>query len=557
MNYIGKYKILGTLGKGGMGIVYKALDPDIERDVAIKTIRFENFPEGTQKDDLIARFVREARAAGKLAHANIVTIYEVGRENDTTYIVMQYIEGRSLQALIDSGQRLTLPEISAILEPIADALGYAHQNGIVHRDIKPANILIDKTGKPYLADFGVARVDSSTITRTGTSVGTLGYMSPEQVKGQNIDNRSDIFALGIVLYELLTGKTPFPGDNISTIVYKIVHEQPPRITEINSAVPPGYDFVIEKALAKNPEDRYQNCRQFVAGLKTAGQVLERTLSFETDKSLPAAGKKRRPLRTALVAGAGILAIVGGWFLISPKTGKTAAPSSPAGAARTAPAAAKMEPAVPSKEDLGLLKAAFDNRQYDESLKLADGILAKFPADPVALETKAKARSALLGARVAPDLQSGIANYTRGDYGACLTDLGKVLTVDRENGEAQKYYSLAETALSKSSITALIERHRVAEEHKDLLALLADVGNPALAGRWQDEHRLLFNGYNDIQSAISGIAITFAGRTEATANFFHLQTAVYKKNGIKRILAEGNEAWHFKKPGKAWVLTGAD
>ena len=340
MDNIGKYKILGILGKGGMGIVYKALDPDIERDVAIKTIRFENFPEGTQKDDLIARFVREARAAGKLAHANIVTVYDVGRENDLTYIVMQYIEGRSLQALIDSGKRFTPPEIDAIMKPIADALCYAHQNGIIHRDIKPANILIDKAGKPYLADFGVARMDSSSLTRTGTTVGTLGYMSPEQVKGQNIDHRSDIFALGIILYELLTGKTPFPGDNISTIVYKIVHEQPPRITEINKDIPAGYGFVVEKTLAKNPEDRYQNCRQLIAGLESAGQILERTLSFETDKSLPVAAKKKKALWIGAATVAVMIAIVGGRFWLSPKTIPSAGPPPPGEAAKAGPPAPK-------------------------------------------------------------------------------------------------------------------------------------------------------------------------------------------------------------------------
>ena len=557
MENIGKYKILGILGKGGMGIVYKALDPDIERDVAIKTIRFENFPEGTQKDDLIIRFIREARAAGKLAHANIVTVYDVGREDDLTYIVMQYIEGRSLQALIDSGKRFAPPEINEILKPIADALCYAHQSGIIHRDIKPANILIDKCGKPYLADFGVARMDSAALTRTGTAVGTLGYMSPEQIKGQNIDHRSDIFALGIILYELLTGKTPFPGENISTIVYKIVHEQPPRITEINRHIPAGYDFVVQKALAKNPEDRYQNCRQLVAGLESAGQVLAGTLSYETDKHLPAAGHKKKTLWIGGAVVAGLLAIAGGAFLISPKSVKTAAPPPPREAAKSSQPALETKPAGPSKEELSLLKEKFDNRKFEESLKVADDILAKFPADPIALDMKAKARSRIVAARVAPDLQSGTASYARGDYEACLAAMGNVLNADRENTEAQKFYNLADTALSKNAILALIERHRVAEESKDLLALMADVGSAALSTRWQNEHRLLFNGYDQIHSAVSDIALIFAGRTEATARFSHLLTAVDKKDGRKKIVVEGNESWHFKKPGKAWVLTGTD
>ena len=281
MDKIGKYKILGILGKGGMGIVYRGLDPDIEREVAIKTIRFDNFSDGTAKDDLMGRFIREARAAGKLTHSNIVTVYDVCRENDLTYIVMQYIEGQSLQAAMDAGTAFTPQQCAQLMKPVCDALDYAHGCGIVHRDIKPANILIDKSGKPYIADFGVARMEESTMTRSGTTVGTLSYMSPEQIKGQEIDGRSDLFSLGVILYELLTGKMPFDGDNISTIVYKIVNEQPRRMAEINKNLPPGYDVVVHKALAKNPADRFQNCKALAASLENAEQMLEQTLALET------------------------------------------------------------------------------------------------------------------------------------------------------------------------------------------------------------------------------------------------------------------------------------
>jgi len=209
MKKIGKYEILGTLGKGGMGIVYKALDPDIEREVAIKTLRFDTLSESMEKEELLTRVIREAKAAGRLNHPGIITIYDVVRDEDLTYIVMQYVDGPSLQALIDSGKSFSPQETIDILKPVSDALDFAHQGGIVHRDIKPANILIDKSGQPFLADFGVARIETSTLTMAGTTVGTLSYMSPEQVKGQTVDKRSDIFALGVILYELLTGKKPF------------------------------------------------------------------------------------------------------------------------------------------------------------------------------------------------------------------------------------------------------------------------------------------------------------------------------------------------------------
>ena len=559
MDKIGKYKILGILGKGGMGIVYKALDPDIEREVAIKTIRFDNFQEGTQKDDLMTRFIREARAAGKLSHPNIVTVYDVCREQDLTYIVMQFVEGQSLQALIDSGKRLSPPEIDALMKPVADALDYAHNSGIIHRDIKPANILIDKTNKPFLADFGVARIDTSTMTQSGTAVGTLSYMSPEQIKGQTIDRRADIFALGIILYELLSGKMPFHGDNISTLVYKIVNEQPQRITEINKDIPVGYDLVVQKTLAKNPEGRYQNCRQLIAALESAGKILGETLAYEVRKeSAAAAGVKRKTKLIAASALAGVLVVVGAFVFFSPKSGKTGGPNQKAAAIKTSESTTKPaeSPAVPSNEELNRMKESFDNNKYADTVKLAQDILAKFPANPVAQDYQRRARSGLVADQVAPLLQSGIMSYNQRNFAQCVKDMERVLNLDKDNAEAQKYLFQADTTLSKRDILSLIERHRAAEESKDLLTVLSDVGAPALSSQWQGEYKLLFNGYDAITSSISGISVNFISRTESTTSFSHLLTAVYKKDGKKKFF-ESSETWHLRKRGNAWLVTGTE
>jgi serine/threonine protein kinase len=559
MDKIGKYKILGILGKGGMGIVYKALDPDIERTVAIKTIRFDNFQEGTQKDDLMARFIREARAAGRLSHPNIVTVYDVCREQDLTYIVMQFVEGQSLQALIDSGKRLSPPEIDALMKPVADALDYAHNSGIIHRDIKPANILIDTTNKPFLADFGVARMDTSTMTQSGTAIGTLSYMSPEQIKGQTIDRRADIFALGIILYELLSGKMPFHGDNISTLVYKIVNEQPQRITEINKDIPVGYDLVVQKTLAKNPEGRYQNCRQLIAALESAGKILGETLAYEVRKeNAAAAGFKRKTKLIAASALAGVLVVAGAFVFFSPKSGKTGGPNQKAAAIKTSESTTKPaeSSAGPSNEDLNRMKESFDNNKYADTVKLAQDILAKFPANPVAQDYQRRARSGLVADQVAPLLQSGIMSYNQGNFAQCVKDMERVLNLDKDNGEAQKYLFKADTTLSKRDILSLIERHRAAEESKDLLTVLSDVGAPALSSQWQGEHKLLFNGYDAITSSISGISVNFISRTESTTSFSHLLTAVYKKDGKKKFF-ESSETWHLRKRGNAWLVTGAE
>lgn len=556
MKKIGKYKILGILGKGGMGIVYKALDPDIEREVAIKTIRFDTLTDGTEKDDLMARFMREARAAGKLAHPNIVTIYDVGREKDVTYIVMQYVEGQNLQGLVYSGKKFSCQEIIELMRPICDSLDYAHENGIVHRDIKPANIMIDKSGKPFLADFGVARIETSTMTQAGTTVGTLSYMSPEQIQGQTVDGRSDIFALGVILYELLSGKKPFFGDNISTIVYKIVHEEPQRITEVNQALPGGYELVIKKALAKNPEDRYQTCQQLVSDLENSGKILEQTLAYETDKeaSIPARAKRKLSFVLSL-AFFGVVVVAGGaYLLLSPKSEKSSTLSKNLEVLKKEGISPANHSGVPAPA-IVKLKESIDNKNYEETVKLAEDILTIQPNNQPVQDYLNRAKSEILAAQIAPILQSGISSYNAGYYGQCVQDMEKVLKLNKDHEEAQKYIFLADTTLSKKDILALIERQRVAEENKDLLTVLSHVDSPALAGRIQTKYKLLFNAYDGIKSSISNISVNFSSRSEARASFSHLLTAVYKKDGKTKIFSKGVKNWQLRKQGRAWKLAG--
>jgi len=547
-----------------MGIVYKALDPDIERDVAIKTIRFDTLTDGTAKDDLMARFIREARAAGKLAHPNIITVYDVGREKDVTYIVMQYIEGQSLQALIDSGKRFSSQEIIEIMRPIGHSLDYAHANGIIHRDIKPANIMIDASGKPFLADFGVARIETSTMTQAGTTVGTLSYMSPEQVQGQTVDGRADIFALGVILYELLSGKKPFLGDNISTIVYKIVHEEPRRITEVNQDLPGGYELVIKKALAKNPEERYQTCQEMVSDLENSEKILEQTLAYETEKAKVTSSEAKRKLGFVLaLAFFGMAVVAGGAYLIlSPKSKKpvqisqnleTLKKEGVSPVTRSAGPAAG--PAAVNDDGLDKVKQAFESKNYEETSRLAEAILAGQPTNLPAQDYLKRARAEILAGQVAVMVQSGIASYNAGNYGQCVQDMEKALKLNRDEKEAQKYLFLADTALSKKEVLALIERQRVAEENKDLLAVLSPVGSPSLANQLQSEYKLLFNGYDEIKSSISNISINFSSRSEARASFSHLLTAVYRKDGKKKIVFEGLKNWQLKKEGRTWKLRG--
>jgi serine/threonine-protein kinase len=252
-----------------MGVVYRAQDPAIGRTVAIKTIRLSDLTDSTERERLRERLFREAQSAGILSHPNIVTIYDVFEENGLAYIFMEMVNGPTLEKLLTSDRVPTGTAIVSILRQTAAALDYAHKKGIVHRDIKPANIMIDGDGTAKITDFGVARIESSQLTQSGTMMGTPSYMSPEQVQGTGIDGRADEFALGVIAYEVLTGEKPFVAEYLPSLLYKIVREDPVPPQRINPTLGPEVEAVIRRALAKTPADRYPTSCEFINELEAA------------------------------------------------------------------------------------------------------------------------------------------------------------------------------------------------------------------------------------------------------------------------------------------------
>ncbi len=262
--HMGRYQITGSLGKGAMGMVYKGIDPAINRPVALKTIRLDFVNDPAEMEELKERLFREAQAAGKLSHPNIVTIYDVGSEDQLQYIAMEYLEGQTLEDMIKKKSNFNYKIIAQIIIQICSALQYAHEQGIVHRDIKPANIMILKGYGVKVMDYGIARIDSSSMTKTGIAMGTPNYISPEQLKGLPIDHRADLFSLGVVVYEMLLGKRPFKGENITSLIYSIMHHEPLKPSDVNPQIPLLFDRLIFKALEKNPDARYQKASEVVS-----------------------------------------------------------------------------------------------------------------------------------------------------------------------------------------------------------------------------------------------------------------------------------------------------
>jgi serine/threonine-protein kinase len=302
---LGRYAIQSELGRGAMGVVYKATDTALERTVAVKTVNMALERDGAEKYE--ARFYQEARAAGSLNHPNIVTVYDVGKEGNVAYMAMEFIEGHELRSLLAEGRALPVSQAVSIAAQVAEGLAYAHQHGVVHRDIKPANIMVLTDGPVKITDFGIARMRASNdeLTQSGMMLGSPKYMSPEQVIGKRADHRSDIFSLGVIVYETLTGTAPFSGENVTALMYQIVNFAPPAPSAVNPAVPELLNFIVAKMLAKPLEERYQSAQELANDLRNCERQI--TSPATVTQPLRPLGLGTPGLGTAGLASAGGLA----------------------------------------------------------------------------------------------------------------------------------------------------------------------------------------------------------------------------------------------------------
>lgn len=263
----GRYRILKELGRGAMGVVYLGKDPTINRFVAIKAMRLDQVDARDEKKDITERFFREAESTGRLMHPNIVTVYDAGKEDGVGYIAMEHVDGTTLVNCCRKESLLPVQRVVEIAAEVAEALDYAHRQGVVHRDIKPANLMVTTNGTVKVMDFGIARIASSKKTQTGTIMGSPSYMSPEQVSGAKVDGRSDIFSLGVVLFELLTGTVPFDAENVSAVLFKIAHETHPSVRGIRPELPSWAETILDRALQKEPVNRYHRARDLAQDLR--------------------------------------------------------------------------------------------------------------------------------------------------------------------------------------------------------------------------------------------------------------------------------------------------
>ena len=431
---IGRYEILEELGHGAMGTVYRAKDPAMDRVVALKTI-IALALSSDQGSDFRERFYREARAAGALAHPGIVPVFDVGEHEGLPFLVMEFISGKTLADAVKKGERMTLDRVCEIGQKIAEALGYAHQHGVVHRDIKPANILLTSKEahgieRPKITDFGVAKLAAGHTTLTGQILGTPAFMPPEQFTGAPIDGRADIFSLGVVLYWMATGEQPFPGESITAVSYKVVHTEPVPPRRLNPSIPLKLESIILKCLAKNPDERYQTGEDLARdlgelrsvstsmGLKSAAPeaaadgsdpnatLIETPPAVQGGRTAAAQPLDRgvapkSKSNNLLVLTALVVAMIGGgsWYMMRhkvtpvvqvappPSAATSEAPPVPAPPASNVPAAAKPAASAPKKQETKV--AAAEKATPPKVGTLAPTAEAATP-EPAALDFNPKA-----------------------------------------------------------------------------------------------------------------------------------------------------------------------
>ncbi len=298
----GRYEILGELGRGAMGVVYKAQDPQINRTVALKTVSLWG-QEPDEEKEFRLRFLNEAQAAGRLHHPGIVAVFDVGEdpENRDPYLVLEFVAGETLKRILARESKLPLTTALQLAIEIAEALDYAHAQGVVHRDIKPANILITQEGRAKIADFGIAKLNLAHFTLPGRVLGTPAYMAPEQLSGEGVDGRSDLFSLGVILYAIVTGHSPFQGSSATTVCFKVANREPVAASALDMALPPELDSIISRAMAKDPDQRYQSGSELAGDLRQLLQQEAPGTTSTSSQAVAGTGTRTKEIRQAAKA----------------------------------------------------------------------------------------------------------------------------------------------------------------------------------------------------------------------------------------------------------------
>jgi serine/threonine-protein kinase len=517
------------------------------------------YSQPEQRVEAQKRFLREAKSAGNITHPNIVTIYDMGEDNGIFYIAMEYVDGPSLESILATRKKWTVEETIRLVVEIADGLESTHKKGIIHRDIKPGNILIDKEGQPHIVDFGIARIPTSNLTQTSAVMGTPYYMAPEQVAARKIDHRVDIFALGAIFYEMLTLEKPFSGENLTTVIYKIMNESPHPLREFQADVPPGLEPIIQKVLAKDPDARYQSCRDLINdllryadanGMVIGDRFRVRAPLSETQKmaktmaSKPATAPTKKPILLIAGAMAVVVLVALGTILLTRKNGPVNRPDGDQGAIATL--AEKTDKTKPDPN-------------ADKGTKPAEKPADK-PKTVAVTPDKPKTGPETLKADEPPevrDAEAAEAALKKGDLRGALDEAQRALRTDPGLDRAKAVITAVVVQMAPGEIGSVINEYVTSLKSNKLLAFYQSRCTPALYEKLSKNVEMMAKLYQDMDGVATRLTFDTASAKypnfAVRARFGHTITAKPKGKKNRETIFEGTYIWSVEKVNRRWIL----
>ncbi len=551
--FAGKYQIIEELGKGGMGWVYRAFDREIEEYVAIKIIR----PEIADDNTIIKRFRNELKIARKISHKNVCRMFDLNKDGDIYYITMEYVQGEDLKSSLRRMGQLSIGKSIFIAKQVCEGLSEAHRLGVIHRDLKPQNIMIDWDGNARIMDFGIARsLETDGITNTGGVVGTAAYMSPEQVEGIVVDLRSDIYSLGIILYELVTGCVPFNGNTPMSVALKRILQAPAEPKKINTRIPEELSKIIMTCINKDIDKRYQSTKELLLDLSeietqlpTTDKVIPKSKSYTPKKNTVNLKPKKILIITAAVCMAAA-AVILLWTIVSkPEVQTKVIPSSPT----AVPAEAvekKQEPEskpiekipVEKKEDI-VPPATIPQKPVKKSVQDSITTPRKKPAE----------KRQNIEQEISNNLKQAQAAFDKGDFQACIELSQKILRLDPDNADAAEYTKLAEKELDKAYIVSLIGQFNSAVNDKTLSEFYQKACSSEFYQKIKKDAELIINSFESLKSVMSDSSLEFIGTGHVQVSFPNITMGVLKQEERQQVLFEGIYTWEMKKSENTWKI----
>ena len=584
--FAGRYQIIEELGKGGMGKVYKVLDKEIDERVALKLVN----PEIASDEKTIERFRNELKFARKITHKNVCRMYDLSKEKGTYYITMEFVPGEDLKSTLKRVGHLSIGKTIFIASQVCEGLAEAHHLGVVHRDLKPQNIMLDKKGNARIMDFGIARsLKGKGVTTEGMIIGTPNYMSPEQVEAAKVDQRSDIYSLGVILYEMMTGTVPFDGETPLSIALKHKTEKPRNPRELNEQIPEELNRVVMRCMEKNREDRYQSVKELLSELSSIEKGLPTTDMTLPEKrpTAPVGMTRKFRIKKLLIPASVVVAIAFIGIAVlrftplleilgvssspppSSKTEETAAikkekktvepkvkaPQKPVKSQAKPQKTEKRKVDVSSKLNLGI--EAFNREAFDECVQQMEAVLKLDPQNTSAQyflsEAKKRKEQEHTGLEIRDKFKLAQKAFQQENYQQCIKEAREILKLYPNNTQAKRLLNLAMVKIAPEYVKIFVKQYIQSVNNQSVLEFYRKNCSPQLFPRVRKDIESMSRSYDELQAEASNINVQFKRINLTEVSFFQRISGMSREDGRRKVVFEGNVRWEMRKRGNIWKI----